>query len=315
MKKNIFILSLGLLFIFSCGDGKKEEDVKSGDKVFTIGMSQCNLGEPWRVQMNADIKAEADKYPDIKVIFNDAQNDVLTQRAQIEEFVSAGVDLLIVSPLESQPLTEPIRKVVAAGIPVIVLDRDTTEEVYTQFIGADNTKIAKALGEWVAENYDGKGAKLVELMGLQTVIAGRERRDGFRSALEGTDIELIFEADMKWLEASARAEMESALSRYDKIDIVYGHNDPGAHGAYVAAKASGREKEIIFIGIDALPHEGLAYVRDGILSATMLYPTGGDIAIQQARKILAGEPVEKRIVLGTKLYTADNIESGGQEIN
>jgi ribose transport system substrate-binding protein len=67
---------------------------------------------------------------------------------------------------------------------------------------------------------------------------------------------VIFEADMKWLEPEARKEMESALARFPQIDCVYAHNDPGAHGAYLAAKAAGREKEMLFVGIDALPHEG-----------------------------------------------------------
>ncbi len=90
---------------------------------FTIGMSQCNLGEPWRVQMNADVKAAAAGHPELKVVFKDAQNDTLRQRSQIEEFVGAGVDLIIVSPKEAAPLTPPVAAAVAKGIPVIVLDR------------------------------------------------------------------------------------------------------------------------------------------------------------------------------------------------
>src|SRR5208282_1586252 len=75
---------------------------------FVIGMSQCNLGEPWRVQMNADIQAAAAKHPELKIIFKDAQNDTLQQRAQVEEFIGAKVDLIIISPKEAQPLTEPV---------------------------------------------------------------------------------------------------------------------------------------------------------------------------------------------------------------
>ena len=84
---------------------------------------------------------------------------------------------------------------------------------------------------------------------------------------------------MQWLEPNARREMESALARFPKIDLVYAHNDPGAHGAYLAAKQAGREKEMRFVGIDALPHEGVQYVAQGILDATFLYPTGGAEAI------------------------------------
>ena len=124
--------------------------------------------------------------------------------------------------------------------------------------------------------------------------------------------EIIFEADMKWLEPNSRAEMESALARFDKIDLVYAHNDPGAHGAYLGAKAAGREADIIFVGIDALPHEGQVYVKQGILAASFEYPTGGLQAIETALKILGGEEVPKEIALPSKVFTAENLKQGGQ---
>jgi ribose transport system substrate-binding protein len=280
---------------------------------YTIGMSQCNLGEPWRVQMNADVKAAADKHDNLEVVYKDAQNDTLKQRAHVEEFVSAGVDLLIISPKEAQPLTEPVAKAMDAGIPVIVLDRRVVGDKYTCFIGADNVKIGRAAGQWIAKKLGGKG-KVVELKGLMTSTPGQDRNSGFREGIKGTDIEVIFEADMKWLEPDARKEMESALARFDKIDLVYGHNDPGAHGAYLAAKAAGREKDIMFVGIDSLPHEGIMYVKQGILDATFQYPTGGAEGIDIALKILAGEEVPHEITLGSRVFTAENVDAGGEAI-
>jgi ribose transport system substrate-binding protein len=280
---------------------------------YTIGMSQCNLGEPWRVQMNADVKAAADKHDNLEVIYKDAQNDTLKQRAHVEEFVSAGVDLLIISPKEAQPLTEPVAKAMDAGIPVIVLDRRVVGDKYTCFIGADNVKIGKAAGEWIVKKLGGKG-KVVELKGLMTSTPGQDRNSGFREGIKGSDIEVIFEADMKWLEPDARKEMESALARFDEIDLVYGHNDPGAHGAYLAAKAAGRENDIMFVGIDSLPHEGIMYVKQGILDATFQYPTGGAEGIDIALKILAGEEVPHEITLGSRVFTAENVDAGGEAI-
>jgi ribose transport system substrate-binding protein len=281
-------------------------------RTYTIGMSQCNLGEPWRVQMNADIRAAAAKHPELKVIFKDAQNDTLKQRAQVEEFVSSKVDLLIISPKEAQPLTEPVARAFEAGIPVIVLDRAVLGDKFTCFIGADNKKIGKAAGQWLAKRLGGKG-KVVELKGLMTSIPGQDRHTGFREGIAGTDIQVIFEADMKWLEPDARQEMESALARFDHIDAVYGHNDPGAHGAYLAAKAAGRDG-IIFVGIDALPQEGVAYVAQGILDATFRYPTGGAEAIDTSLKIFKGETVPKKIVLGTRLFDKSNVAAGGEAL-
>lgn len=276
-----------------------------------IGMSQCNLGEPWRVQMNADIAAAAAMHPELEVQFKDAQNDTLVQRAHIEEFVNQGVDILICSPKEAAPLTEPLKAAYDAGIPVIILDRAVQGDSYTQFVGADNKIIGEAAGRWVAEALK-DGGKVVELKGLMTSTPGQDRNSGFRKGIEGSAVEVIFEADMQWLEPEARKEMESALARFDKIDLVYAHNDPAAHGAWLAAKAAGRENEMRFAGIDGLPHEGLQYVREGILDVCFEYPTGGAQAIETALKLIAGETVPKTIILPSRFFTPENIEGGGE---
>jgi len=315
MKGTISLLIITLLvgFIALTGCSKKPSDKgdKSTKAKWTIGMSQCNLGEPWRVQMNTDIKSAADKNPEIKVVYKDAQNDTLKQRSQMEEFISAGVNLIIISPKEAAPLTPVVAQAFQKGIPVIVLDRRVLGDQYTCFIGADNKKIGKAAGKWIVDKLGGKG-KVVELTGLMTSTPGQDRHSGFRDGIKGSDLEIIFEADMKWLEPDSRKEMESALARFDKIDLVYAHNDPGAHGAYLAAQAAGREKNIIFVGIDALPQEGQAYVKQGILQASFEYPTGGKEAIELGLDILNGKKVEKEVTLSSRVFTKDNIDAGGE---
>ena len=284
---------------------------------FVVGVSQCNLGEPWRAQMNEDLAAAAAKHPELRLVLKDAQNDSLAQRAQVEELVDEGVDLLVISPKEAAPLTKPVAEAYRAGVPVIVLDRAVEGEEFTTFIGADNRKIGREAGKWVAATLGDKGGHVVELEGLMTSTPGQERHAGF---LEGLDpkahpgVEIVFTADMQWLEPNARREMSSALATNPQIDVVYAHNDPGAHGAYLAAKAAGREKEMKFVGIDALPQEGVAYVSQGILSATFQYPTGGAEAIDTALKILAGDKVPKEITLGSRLFTKDNVANGGEPL-
>jgi len=278
---------------------------------WTIGMSQCNLGEPWRVQMNADIKKAAEAHPELRVIFKDAQNDNLRQSAHVEEFLRQKVNLIIISPKEAAPLTKPVADTYRSGIPVIVLDRRVIGNDYTCFIGADNKKIGRAAGKWIANLLHGKG-NIVELKGLMTSTPGQDRNSGFREGIAGSGIPVVFEADMKWLEPNARKEMESALARFPNITLVYAHNDPGAHGAYLAAKAAGRENQITFVGIDGLPQEGQMYVRQGILSASFEYPTGGREAVAAALDILNGKKVQKEIVLPSRVYTRDNIEKGGE---
>lgn len=302
------------LVLPACPSGAPKTHAGTEADPYIIGMSQCNLGEPWRVQMNEDLKRAAEAHKDIKVIFKDAQNESLTQRAQVEELVAQGINLLIISPKEAAPLTKPVAEAYKKGIPVIVLDRALEGSEFTIFIGADNKKIGREAGKWIATALSGKG-KIVELKGLMTSTPGQDRHTGFIEGLDlkaHPELKIVFDADMQWLEPNARKEMESALSTQSEIDLVYAHNDPGAHGAYLAAKQAG--KALKFVGIDALPHEGVQYVKQGILDATFLYPTGGAEAIDAARKLLKGESVPKNITLGTRIFTKENVGRGGQEI-
>jgi ribose transport system substrate-binding protein len=300
----------------SCAGEGKGGHAGTAEDPFLIGMSQANLGEPWRVQMDADVRSAAQAHQNLRVIFKDAQNNSLTQRAQVEELVEQGVDLIIISPKEAAPLTGPVAAAYRAGIPVIVLDREVQGEEYTCFIGADNVRIGREAGRWIRDALGGEG-RIVELKGLMTSTPGQDRNQGF---LEGLDLQsnpglqVVFSGEMEWLEPNARTEMESALATNQRIDAVYAHNDPGAHGAWLAARAAGREREMLFVGIDALPHEGVQYVGQGILDATFLYPTGGAEAIAVALSILAGKPVPKRITLGTRIFTAENVARGGDPI-
>ncbi|MBP7777566.1 MAG: substrate-binding domain-containing protein [Acidobacteria bacterium] len=281
-----------------------------------IGMSQSNLGEPWRVQMDADVRAAAAARGNVRVMFKDAQNDSLVQRAQVEELIEQGVDLIVISPNEAAPLTRPVAEAMQAGIPVVVLDREVQGNEYTAFIGADNVRIGREAGRWLRERLGGSG-RIVELKGLMTSTPGRDRNQGFLDGLASAShpgLQVVFSGEMQWLEPNARREMESALATNAVVDAVYAHNDPGAHGAWLAARAAGREQKMVFVGIDALPHEGQQYVRQGILDASFLYPTGGAEAIDMALAILRGEAVPKRSVLGTRLFTRDNVDQGGQAI-
>lgn len=303
--KRILVLALVLLFALGAAPAL-------ADGEFLIGMSQCNLGEPWRVAMNDQIAAAAEKYPELTVVFADAAQDNSKQVSDVENFIQQQVDLLIISPNEAAPLTEVVKKAYEAGIPVIVLDRKVEGDAYTQFIGADNVVIGRAAGEYVANYLGEKGGKVVEIKGLEGATPQKERHDGFMEGIAGNpNIEIIAAQSCDWLRDKAVTVMEAMLQANPEIDVVYGHNDPAAEGAYIAAKNAGRENEMIFIGIDALPTPdgGIRSVMEGRISATYVYPTGGEQAIDNAYKLLVlGEDLEKTVILSTTEVTAENAE-------
>ena len=136
-----------------------------------------------------------------------------------------------------------------------------------------------------------------------------ERHQGFMAAISKfPDIKLIDKADAAWERGPAEIEMDSMLRHHPKIDAVYAHNDRIAPGAYQAAKKAGREKEMIFVGIDALPGKGngLELVLDSVLDATFIYPTNGDKVMQLAMNILEKRPYPKETVMNTAVVDRTN---------
>lgn len=311
MNRRVF-LSAGAAAVLVMASGATAQDKKA---THTIGFSQCNSGEPWRAQMDADMKAQAAKHPGLKLVYKDAQNDRARQMSHVKEFVTAKVDAIVISPLDTS-LTPAVAEAFDAGIPVIVLDRKVLGDKYTVFIGADNRVIGAEVGKWVAKTLGGKG-NVVELKGLSSSTPAADRSEPFRAALKGTAIKIVYDADMEWLKAKAREKMQAALSRNaakGSIQLVYGANDPAAIAAYEVAKDAGREKEMKFVGVDALPNEGIEAVKKGILDATFEYPNGAKEAVATALDLFAGKKPAKSIILGTRLYTKDNVEKGGEKV-
>ena len=287
-----------------------EAEAESGAKdKYVIGMSQCNLGEPWRVAMNDQIAAAAKEHPEFEIIFADAAQDNSKQIADIENFVQMGVDLIITSPNEATPLTNAVTAAYEAGIPVILLDRKIDGDGYTQFIGADNVAIGKQVGEYVANTLLPDGGKVCEIKGLEGTSGGIDRDNGFREGIKANPkVEIVAANNADWLREKAITVAEEMLQTNTEIDLFYCLNDPMAEGAYIAAKNAGREQDIIFIGVDGLPTPdgGIRSVMDGRLSLSMVYPTGGAEAIESAYQLLVeGKELEKEITLESEIITPE----------
>ena len=279
---------------------------------YVIGMSQCNLGEPWRVAMNDQIAMAAEKHPEFEVIYADAAQDNSKQIADIENFVQMGVDLIITSPNEATPLTNAVSAAYDAGIPVILLDRKIDGDKYTQFIGADNVDMGRIAGEYIADTLLPDGGKVCEIKGLEGTSGGIDRDNGFREGIKKNDkIEIVAVNNADWLREKAITVAEEMLQTNDEIDLFLALNDPMAEGAYIAAKNAGREGDILFVGFDGLPTPdgGIRSVMDGRLSMTQVYPTGGTEAIESAYQLLVeGKELDKTLTLTSEIVTPDNAE-------
>ena len=311
-KKAISILLTAAMGVSVLAAGTVTVSAAEKKDKYVIGMSQCNLGEPWRVAMNDQIAMAAEKHPEFEVIFADAAQDNSKQIADIENFVQMGVDLIITSPNEATPLTNAVSAAYDAGIPVILLDRKIDGDKYTQFIGADNVDMGRIAGEYVADTLLPDGGKVCEIKGLEGTSGGIDRDNGFREGIKKNDkIEIVAVNNADWLREKAITVAEEMLQTNDEIDLFLALNDPMAEGAYIAAKNAGKEGDILFVGFDGLPTPdgGIRSAMDGRLSMTQVYPTGGTEAIESAYQLLVeGKELDKTLTLTSEIVVPDNAE-------
>lgn len=274
---------------------------------FRIGVSQCSDDE-WRHQMNNEMLREALFYEGVEVEIRTAKDDNGQQANDIRHFISEGVDLLIVAPNEAEPVTPVVEEAYDRGIPVIVVDRRILSDKYTAYVGADNYEIGVAIGQYIANMLGGKGS-VVEITGLAGSTPAIDRHAGFMKAISAfPDIRLLAKEDGAWLRSRAEERMDTLLNRHPQIDVVYAQNDRMAAGAYAATLRRQREKDIRFVGTDAISGEGFGVeqVLAGELDATFIYPTGGDRVMQIAMDILNKRDFPRESILSTSVVDGDN---------
>lgn len=274
---------------------------------FFIGVSQCSEDE-WRGQMNKEIKREVLFYPGTQLEIRTAKDNNLHQIEDIKYFIHKKVDLLIVAPNEADAITPVIEQAFDAGIPVVLVDRKIRSNKYTAYVGANNYEIGKQVGNYIINRLHGKG-NIIEITGLHGSTPAVERHKGMMESLKNApEIKIIASADAGWFKDKAENLLDSILAHHTDIDLVFAQNDRMAIGAFQAAAAQGREKDILFVGIDAVAGKGFGIesVAGGEMDATFIYPTGGDNVVQTAMAILQGKPYDKEINLSTALVDKSN---------
>lgn len=276
---------------------------------YRIGVSQCSDDE-WRHKMNNEIVREALFYDGVEVEIRTAKDNNRNQIADIKYFIDKKVDLLIVAPNEAAAITPVVEKAYRQGIPVVVIDRKILSDKYTAFVGADNYEIGKDVGQYILNRLHGKG-KVLEITGLEGSTPAMERHKGLTDVLkEEPGIEITASVDGAWLQSVAGEKMDSVFQTNKNIDLVFAQNDRMAIGAYLSARQQQLEKEMLFVGIDALPGKeyGVEQIINGVLDATFIYPTGGDKIVQVAMDILEKRPYERDTKLSTALVDKTNAQ-------
>jgi len=301
----LWLIFFGTLATFlSCGKGKNE------GAVITIGVSQAMSTDDWRQQMNRSMKVEASLSRDTHLEISDARNSIPKQVQDIENFIAKKVDVIIVSPIASKPLTAVVEKSIKAGIPVLIVDRKTEGENYTAYLGADNVEVGRTAAKYIVSNTSGSG-NIIEITGAAGSSPAYERSLGFNQVIKANSrVRVAHTIVGNWEKESVKKSLNELLKKNPDVEYIFAHNDRMALSAWETAKKLGLEEKIKFIGVDALntPNGGIELVKNGTLKATILYPSGGNEAIRLARKIYNKEAIAKNNILNTILIDHFNAE-------
>ena len=258
--------------------------------------------------MNQEILRELAFHPELEVDIRVAFNNSEQQIAQIRELVQSGIDILLVSPNESRPLTPIVEQVFKSGIPVILIDRKTDSEQFTAYIGADNYEIGQTAAKYIASQFAGRG-NIIELQLGMMMTPARDRSRGFRSALtKFPQMHIVAPLELANGMEVLKTQFMNTLQQHPETNIVFAHNDILAESAYGWAQEMGRANQLFFVGIDGIPgiSKGIQAVEDGTLNASLLYPTGGSEAIRLALSVLHKLPFDKSNTLQTIVINEDN---------
>lgn len=304
MIRSIFCLLL-LSFVLinsSCNSSDKD------NRKISIGFSQSVGDDIWRKSMNHAMEVEASLHPEVNLTIYNARRLAKKQVSDIEKFIDSKVDVIIVSPFESDSIVPVLEKAQSRGIPVIVVDRKANTLNYTTYVGADNLEVGRLAGKHIVSLSKGQ-TNVIEINGDYSTSPGIERSIGFKQVVNqypGIKVYTVKAEDYEY----PKSRFNKLLDSLEHIEYVYSFNDVIAYNAWKIAKQKGLSKNIKFIGVDGLngPLGGIQLVKDKILDATVLYPTGGSEAIKLALKIVNKEIVPKNNRLNTTLIDSVNAD-------
>ena len=303
VRKHIYIILFGyLLLLFSCNNPNKNTHT------YSIGFSQSIDNDIWRKSMDHAMEVEASLHPDIKLTISVTDRNVKKQIEDVDKMIEQGMDVIIIAPYESDSIVPVIEKANTRGIPVIIVDRKVNTSNFTAYLGADNVEVGKIAAKQIVSLSKGH-ANVVEIRGESITSPGTERSFGFKQIIDQYSNIKMSSVDYDDFN-SPKSKYVKILTSNPNIDYVFAFNDLIAYKAWQITKKRYPKNKIKFIGVDGLngPNGGLQLVKEGVLSGTVLYPTGGSEAIRLALKIINKEIVAKNNKLNTTLIDSLNAE-------
>lgn len=311
------LLAVLLLALAACnGDGGTATDTDptegataaaGAEEGGTVGLALSTLQNPFFVSLRDGAEAAAEE-AGVELLVSDAQDDAQAQADDLQNFISQGVDVIVVNPVDSAAVVTSIEAANEAGIPVVTVDRGAEGGEVASHIASDNVLGGRLAGEYLFEQIGGSGA-VAQLEGVPGTSAARDRGAGFQEALDATDgVELVANQTANFNREEGFDVTQNILQGNPDLDGLFAQNDEMALGAVEASAAAGAE-DLVIVGFDATD-DAIAAIQAGDMAATVAQRPEllGELGIQTAARIIAGEEVEAEQPVEVQLVTSENVD-------
>jgi ribose transport system substrate-binding protein len=295
-----------LVPIIATGCALLSNSSMGADKI-TIGASLLTSQHPFYVLLANAMKEEAAK-DGVDLNLTVANQDLSKQVNDVEDFITKGVNAIIISPVDSKGIKGAVLKAQKAGIPVITVDIAATGTDVTSHVATDNYGGGVKAGQLMGKVLDGKGkVGVIDYPMAQSTI---DRVAGFKKALEAFPGIQIAVIQPGLTRAEALTAAQNMLQAHSDLSGIFAYGDDAALAALAAVKSAHAEDRVKIIGFDGMEEARNAVDKNPcFVGVIRQYPDKmGAEAVDTAVKVLKHEQVPKVQPIDPGIYTAESKE-------
>lgn len=274
---------------------------------FTVGYANMADTDVFVMARKTAFIDAAKSDPSMDVKFSDANNDASKQLDQIDNFIAAKVNAIVVVPVDYQGIVPGVEKANEAGIPVIALGIQSAGGKST-FVGSKNIDAGKMQGEFMHDHLP-KNAQVLYLQGTPGLYHSAERMKGFTEALNRPDVKILASQTGNYDRADGMKVTEDWVQTFPKFDALVAANDQMALGAVQALKGADRLKGVMISGVDGTP-DALQAIRNGEMAQLIFQNAKGQAkaAFEVVEDIKNGKPAPAEKLVPFESISKDNVQ-------
>lgn len=315
MKKNRYLLSVIVLaiwiaviaFFLMILKQNHFEMLDFSDR-HLIGASYMTMNNEFYKIVSEEISQKVEAEGD-QLILRDPALSVDRQIEQIKEMLDMGIDVLVLTPVDWESLTDVLTEAKEKGVYIVVVDSNVKESGLVDCtITSDNYAAGKMIGEYFVSQQ--QKAKVV-LMEHSTAKSGKDRIRGFLDAIKGYDhIEIVDRVECEGQLEIAMPKMKEIIESGTEFDQVFCLNDLASVGVVAALDEKNMLDKVGVYGVDASP-DAKALIKEGMMKATASqFPSRiGKAAAEKIYDLLQGKSVEDYIYIPVELVEQSNVDT------